>query len=238
MTPQGNSDDEHEKQAHGGPGQHGVHGHPHAHNDHEHDHEHPVFQDDDDVWDPALIKYRAIRSLLVEKGILTADELRSAVEKMESAGPHVGAAIVAAAWADAGFRTRLLTDAKPAVAELGYTVAEADLIVVENKPDLHNLIVCTLCSCYPRSILGQPPAWYVSRSYRMRAVREPRAVLSEFGVQLAPEIEVRVHDSNADMRYLVLPMQPEGTQGWDRDRLAELVSRDCLIGTAVPSASA
>ncbi|MEO1207747.1 MAG: nitrile hydratase subunit alpha [Pseudomonadota bacterium] len=203
-----------------------------------HDHDHTVFQDEDDLRDPALIKYRAIRSLLMEKGVFVADELRVAVERMEQAGPHVGAAIVAKAWTDPEFRERVLTDAKPAVAELGYTIAEADLIVVENTSELHNLIVCTLCSCYPRSILGQPPAWYISRSYRTRAVREPRAVLAEFGVQVPPNCAVRVHDSTADMRYLVLPVRPVGTEGWDNDRLAGLVTRDCLIGTALPRAVA
>ena len=203
---------------------------------HKHDHDHPVFQDDDDVSDPALIRYRAIRSLLIEKGILSADELRVAVERMESAGPHVGADIVAHAWADPAFHCRLIESPKSAVADLGYHVAEADLIVVENTPQVHNLIVCTLCSCYPRSILGQPPAWYVSRSYRTRAVREPRSVIAEFGLQIPADCEVRVHDSNADMRYLVLPMRPDRTEGWDRNRLSQLVTRDCLIGTAVPEA--
>lgn len=211
------------------------HEHSHEHS-HGHDHEHTVFQDDDDLKDETLLRYRAIRSLLIEKGIVGPDELRTLVEKMERAGPHIGASVIAAAWHDADFKSLLMSKPKAAFAELGHT-AEEELIVVENTPDLHNLIVCTLCSCYPRSILGQPPAWYVSRSYRTRAVREPRAVLSEFGLQLPDSVEVRVHDSNADMRYIVLPMKPDGTDDWSADQLVDLVTRDCMVGTALPQAS-
>ncbi|MEO1468782.1 MAG: nitrile hydratase subunit alpha [Pseudomonadota bacterium] len=202
-----------------------------------HDHDHDVFRDDDDRHDPALLTYRALRSLLIEKGHVDPAALRRQVEKMESAGTQAGAHVVATAWTDDAFRRRLLADARPAVGSLGYTVAEADLIVLENRADLHNLVVCTLCSCYPRSLLGQPPSWYVSRSYRSRAVREPRAVLSEFGLILPESTEVRVHDSTADMRYLVLPRRPEGTAGWSAAQLASLVTRDCLIGVAVPRAA-
>lgn len=203
-----------------------------------HGHAHDVLQDDDDRDDPALLTYRALRTLLIEKGHVDPNVLRAQVEKMESAGPHAGAEIVAAAWSDAAFKRRLLADGKAAVAELGHRVAEADLIVVENTAALHNVVVCTLCSCYPRSLLGQPPSWYVSRSYRTRTVREPRAVLAEFGLALPETVKVRVHDSTADMRYLVLPMRPPETAGWSQDRLAALVSRDCLIGVATPDASA
>lgn len=202
-----------------------------------HDHEHDVFQDDDDRGDPALLTYRALRSLLIEKGHVDPAALRRQVETMESAGPQAGAHIVATAWSDDAYRRRLLADAKPAVAELGYAVAEADLIVLENTARLHNLVVCTLCSCYPRSLLGQPPSWYVSRSYRSRAVREPRVVLSEFGLSLPETTEVRVHDSTADMRYLVLPERPKDTVGWSEKQLASIVTRDCLIGVAVPIAA-
>ena len=145
----------------------------------------------------------------------------------------LGARLVARAWIDADFRARLLADGKSAAAELGLKVGEAQLVVVENTPQVHNLIVCTLCSCYPRSILGQPPTWYISKTYRARALREPRAVLSEFGLDLPAGTRVRVHDSNADMRYLVLPMQPEGTAGRNELDLAGYVTRDMLIGTAV-----
>lgn len=201
---------------------------------HDHDHDHPVFRDDNDVEDTALLRYRALRSLLIDKGFVNEQDLRTVVERMERVGPESGSRIVATAWTDENFKARLLRDGKSTVAELGYEMAEADLIVVENTPALHNLVVCTLCSCYPRSLLGQPPSWYVSRSYRTRAVREPRAVLAEFGVKLPDDVEVRVHDSNADMRYLVLPARPPETEGWPIERLEALVTRDCLIGTAVP----
>ena len=155
---------------------------------------------------------------------------------MEAPGIHMGARIVARAWMDQGFKQRLLEDGKAACAELGITVGEAHLQVVENTPGRHNVLVCTLCSCYPRSILGQPPSWYFSKHYRARAVKEPRVVLKEFGVELAPKIEVQVHDSNADLRYIVLPMRPAGTEGWSEEQLAALVTRDALVGTAIPAA--
>lgn len=193
------------------------------------------FKDEDDLRDPALLRYRAIRSLLIEKGLVDGDALRRIVEKMEAVGPHVGAQIVARAWVDAAYRARLLASGREAVSELGHVYTEADLIVVENTATVHNVIVCTLCSCYPRSILGQPPAWYVSRSYRSRTVREPRAVLREFGLDISEDVEVRVHDSTADMRYLVLPARPAGSEALGEHELAALVTRDCLIGTAVPA---
>lgn len=176
---------------------------------------------------------QALRELLIEKGIVTADEVRGMIERLESPGEHLGARLVARAWTDSGFRARLLADGKAACVELGIQATEAQIIVVENMPRMHNMIVCTLCSCYPRSILGQPPAWYVSRNYRSRAVREPRAVLAELGLVLPQEVDVRVHDSTADMRYLVLPMRPAGTEGFSEEQLAQLVTRDSLIGTAL-----
>jgi len=178
----------------------------------------------------------ALRELLVEKGILTADAIRRAVEAMDARTPAQGARVVARAWSDPAYKARLLADGSAAVRELGIDVGGLNLIVVENKPGLHNLIVCTLCSCYPRMVLGLPPDWYKSRAYRSRAVREPRAVLKEFGTELSPETEVRVHDSTADMRYLVLPERPQGTEGWSEERLAAIVGRDAMIGVTRPSA--
>jgi len=141
---------------------------------------------------------------------------------------------VARAWVDSTFKERLLADAPAAARELGIEVGATQLTVVENTPECHNLIVCTLCSCYPRMLLGLPPDWYKSRPYRSRAVREPRSVLAEFGLAIAERVQVRVHDSTADMRYIVLPMQPAGTEGWSEERLAQIVTRDCMIGVAVP----
>ena len=142
--------------------------------------------------------------------------------------------MVAKAWIDPAFKARMLADGKAAAIELGIEVTEAELVVIENTPGRHNLIVCTLCSCYPRSLLGEPPAWYVSKAYRSRAVREPRKVLREFGLAFPDTVEVRVHDSNADLRYIVLPMRPAGTDHLSEAALAALVSRDCLVGTALP----
>lgn len=175
----------------------------------------------------------AIRELLLEKGIFTAEELNREVEVMEARSPATGARIVARAWIDADFKARLLANGSAAVAELGITPGPYHLIALANTDDLHNLVVCSLCSCYPRFILGVPPAWYKSQEYRRRAVREPRSVLAEFGVVLPDHVEVRVHDSTADMRYLIVPARPEGTEGWSEDRLAELVTRDAMIGTAL-----
>ena len=176
----------------------------------------------------------AVRELLVEKGILTAAEIREAVERMDARGPHLGARAVARAWIDPAFKARLLEDGTAACEEIGVHMDQATrLIVVENTPSEHNLVVCTLCSCYPRMVLGIPPDWYKSRAYRSRAVNEPRAVLAEFGTRLPDDMAVRVHDSTADMRYLVLPMRPAGTEGLDEARLAALVTRDAMIGVTV-----
>ncbi|ACB81922.1 Nitrile hydratase alpha chain [Methylorubrum populi BJ001] len=174
-----------------------------------------------------------LEGILVTKGLLAKGEADQEIEKIETPGLHLGARLVARAWVDPDFKNRLLADGKLAAAELGMKVGEAQLVVVENTPDVHNLIVCTLCSCYPRSILGQPPSWYISKTYRSRAVREPRTVLHEFGLDIPEAVRVRVHDSNADMRYLVLPMPPAETVGRHEIDLAGLVSRDMLIGTAV-----
>jgi nitrile hydratase len=176
----------------------------------------------------------SLRELLVEKGIVTEAQVEAAVEDMRNRTPERGARVVAHAWTDPAFKGKLLADGTRACEELGLDVPALRLVVVENTPAVHNMIVCTLCSCYPRMLLGIPPDWYKSRNYRSRAVSEPRAVLSEFGLQLSPDVKIRVHDSTADMRYLVLPMRPAGTEGWSEERLAATVSRDCMIGVAVP----
>jgi nitrile hydratase len=213
--------------------------HEHHHHDHDHDHphvhggadHHPHRPDADDTLTYCRQLEIAVRELLIEKGHLTADEIRGAVERMDARGPHLGAKVVARAWTDPAFKARLLADGSAGCRETGITFDTATrLIVVENTPDTHNVVVCTLCSCYPRMVLGMPPDWYKSRAYRSRAVREPRTVLREFGTVLPDNVTVRVHDSTADMRYLVLPMRPAGTEGWSEERLAALVSRDSMIG--------
>ncbi len=187
--------------------------------------------DHDDTMTHHKMLEIAVRELLIEKGILTADEVREAVERMDARGPHLGAKVVAKAWVDSAFKARLLKDGTAGVEEAGVQMDQPTrLIVVENTPEVHNLVVCTLCSCYPRMVLGIPPDWYKSRAYRSRAVHEPRAVLAEFGTKLPDSVTVRVHDSTADMRYLVLPMRPKGTEGLSEQQLAALVTRDSMIG--------
>jgi len=197
---------------------------------------HP-FRPDDDVpltyWQTMEI---AVRELLIEKEITTASEINAQIEAMDARSPADGAKVVARAWTDPAFKNRLLTDGSEASREMGFDIGALKLIVVENTPTVHNLIVCTLCSCYPRNLLGLAPDWYKSRAYRSRAVSEPRKVLSEFGVNIPADIQVRVHDSTADMRYIVLPYRPEGTDGFDENALAALVTRDSMIGTGLPKA--
>ena len=178
----------------------------------------------------------SVRELLIEKGVLSAEVIRNAVEEMDSRGPELGAQVVARAWVDPQFKQSLLQDAPAAVKALGIDIGPLQLLVVENTTEVHNLIVCTLCSCYPRTLLGLPPDWYKSREYRSRAVREPRAVLREFGTDIPDEVEVRVHDSTADLRYLVLPQRPAGTGHLSEDELAALVKRDSMIGITVVQA--
>lgn len=172
----------------------------------------------------------AVRELLIEKGLITAADVRREVEAMDARVPANGARVVARAWVDPAYKRRLIASPKEAIAELGHDIGPMHLVVLENTPEVHNVVVCTLCSCYPRWILGLPPDWYKSRSYRTRVVREPRAVLREFGTEIADQREVRVHDSTADMRYLVLPMRPAGTEGLSEEQLAALISRDSMIG--------
>ena len=179
----------------------------------------------------------SLRELLVEKGVVTEAQVAAAVEDMRARSPERGAKVVARAWVDNSFKKKLLENGSRACEELGLDLPALRLVVVENTPAVHNMIVCTLCSCYPRMLLGIPPDWYKSRNYRSRAVREPRAVLSEFGLQLDMKTTIRVHDSTADMRYLVLPMRPAATADWSEERLASIVTRDCMIGVAVAKAS-
>ncbi|MFM7691961.1 MAG: nitrile hydratase subunit alpha, partial [Alphaproteobacteria bacterium] len=211
----------------------GHHHHHHDH-DHDHDHDHHPYQEDDDagiaVLSPLQLRGRAVRNLLIARGILTAAEIRVQIEAMDSRGEHLGARVVVRAWTDPGFAARLAADAGAAVEELGLSRGETVLTALFNTPDVHNLVVCTLCSCYPRSVLGRPPAWYKSRAYRARAVRDPRGVLAEFGTHLPEGTSIRVHDSNAELRYLVVPRRPAGTEGWDAAKLEQLVTRDAMIG--------
>lgn len=203
--------------------------------EHGHEHAHPVRPDLEDLpLTRHMALAEAVLDLLLAKGVLGRDEIRRALEQIDEASPAAGARLVARAWVDPGFRERLLADVNAAAAELGIEAGGIPIRAVESTPAVHNLIVCTLCSCYPRFLLGRPPDWYKARAYRSRAVREPRAVLRELGLELAPGVRVDVHDSTAELRYMVLPMRPPGTEGWDEARLAALVTRDCMIGVAVP----
>jgi len=210
------------------------HGHDHGH---EHGHAHQVVPSD------LALRVKALESLLVEKGLVDPAALDEVVDTYErKIGPRNGARVVARAWADPTYKRRLLTDATAAMAELGYGGAQGEhMLVVENTPDVHNLVVCTLCSCYPWSVLGLPPVWYKSAAYRSRAVIDPRGVLREFGLDLPEHVEVRVWDSTAELRYLVLPERPAGSDGLSEDELAALVTRDAMVGVAkvtLPAAGA
>jgi nitrile hydratase len=200
-----------------------------------HDHPHaplPSTPDKPGEWEILEI---AVRELAIEKGLITADDHRRLIEYLDGATPALGAKLVARAWLDPDFKARVLADGSIAWRELGITNYDrTNLIVLENTPTVHNLVVCTLCSCYPRPLLGLPPDWYKSAAYRSRAVRWPRSVLAEFGTVLPDEVAIHVHDSNADMRYIVLPMRPAGTEGWSEAQLAAIVTRDTMIGVTVP----
>ncbi len=202
----------------------------------QHSHDHTPRPDQDGPPSYYQAMETAVRELLIERGVVTAEEVRAAVEAMDARGPAQGARVVARAWSDPAFKARLLKDGSAACAELGIDMGPTHLVVVENGEKLHNVIVCTLCSCYPRFLIGLPPDWYKARAYRSRVVREPRAVLGEFGTEIPDDWEVRVHDSTADMRYMVLPRRPEGTEGWSEAQLAGLVTRDCMIGVTLPKA--
>ncbi|MGC1504279.1 MAG: nitrile hydratase subunit alpha [Sulfitobacter sp.] len=202
---------------------------PHDH--HIEEHEALVIEDEAGNIEAQII-VDALQEVLIGKGLLTAQEVTAAIARLESPGIHLGAKVVAKAWTDPAYKQRLLDDGRAAVQELDIRVTEARIIVVENTATRHNLITCTLCSCYPRSILGQPPSWYISKAYRARSVREPRRVLMEFGLDLPMDVQLDVHDSNADMRYLVLPEPPVDLDGRDLPDLEALISRDHLIGVA------
>ncbi|GLQ04980.1 nitrile hydratase subunit alpha [Sneathiella chinensis] len=184
-----------------------------------------------------VLRVKSLESLLVEKGLVDSAALDQLVDRYENrVGPRNGAAVVARAWTDAAYRDRLLADGTAAIAEMGYTGAQGEhIIAVENTDRVHNVVVCTLCSCYPWPVLGLPPVWYKSAPYRSRVVREPRAVLAEFGTVLPEDVEVRVWDSTAETRYLVIPKRPDGTEGMSAAELAELVNRDSMIGTRLAS---
>lgn len=202
----------------------------HSHGEDEH--QHPGMQADTRPGYYAQ-RARAIEALLVEKGVVSRDEIQRQIDYLESKSPADGARIVARAWVDPDFRARLQADAKAAVNELGIDGSGMnEFVVLENTDRVHHLVVCTLCSCYPRPILGRPPDWYKSLSYRSRAVVEPRAVMQEFGLELSEQVEVHVHDSTADVRYLVVPRRPAGTEGLSQEELAGLVTRDSMIGVA------
>jgi nitrile hydratase subunit alpha len=204
---------------------------------HEHDHDHaraahaPIEAGDELTYYEKLTW--ALQALLVEKGILSADEVRKQIEDMDARTPALGAVVVARAWVDPAFKARLCADAKAAVAELGIdSGASPVLVALENTETVHHVVVCTLCSCYPRTLLGLPPDWYKSLNYRSRVVVDPRSVLREFGLELEPHVAVRVYDSTADMRYLVIPRRPPGTEQMSEEALASLVTRDGMIGVA------
>lgn len=200
-----------------------------GHDDHDHAR---TFQPDhaEPTSDAALVGL-ALRELLIEGGHYTADEEQAVIAKMQGATPANGGKIVARAWTDPEYKQRLLQNGAEAIKELGFELEPYEFTVMENTDIVHNVIVCTLCSCYPRALLGMSPAWYKSKSYRSRVVREPRAVLSEFGVNLPDDVGVRVHDSTAELRYMVLPQRPDGTDKWSNDSLAAVITRDSLIGT-------
>ena len=204
-----------------------------------HDHDHDNHNHDDgSSLSPTALRVKALESLLIEKGYVDPDALDVIVETYETKiGPRNGARVVAKAWSDPDYKAWLLEDATAAIASLGYTGRAGEhMVAVENTPDTHNLIVCTLCSCYPWSVLGLPPVWYKTPPYRSRAVIDPRSVLAEFGLELPDDTAIRVWDSTAEIRYLVLPMRPKGTEGWSEEKLATLVTRNSMIGTAVARA--
>jgi nitrile hydratase subunit alpha len=211
-----------------------VHDHQHAHDQHAHDqHAHGS------ELSETQLRVRALETVLTEKGYIDPAALDLIIEAYETkVGPHNGARVIVRAWSDPTFKRALLEDASKAVRTMGHESRVGDhLVAVENTPQLHNMVVCTLCSCYPWEVLGLPPVWYKSAPYRSRAVKDPRGVLADFGVKLPKETQIRVWDSTAETRFLVLPMRPGGTEGWSEERLAQLVTRDCMIGTGLPKSA-
>jgi nitrile hydratase len=214
-----------------------THGHDHHDHGHDHGHDHArTFQPDieDSPFGQYQVMAQALGEVLIDKGVITPDELREQLEWLDARSPSDGARLVARAWTDPAFKALLLEDANAAAESVGLSAGDIPIRAIENTPAVHNVVVCTLCSCYPRGVLGLPPDWYKSREYRSRTVREPRSVLAEFGTVIPDDVEVRVHDSTADLRYLVLPMRPAGTDGMDAAALEGLVTRDCMIGVSLP----
>jgi nitrile hydratase len=204
------------------------------HKGHDHDHPHLGITQDEEPHNYYATLELAVRELLIEAGLITADEHRKQIEILDSRSPALGSKVVARAWTDPEFKIRLLADGSAACEELGITMYDgARLIVHENTDQVHNMVVCTLCSCYPRPVLGLPPDWYKNKQYRARAVKEPRAVLKEFGTNIPNEVSIHVHDSNANMRYLILPKRPAGSEKMSEQELADLVTRDAMIGVTV-----
>ena len=203
-------------------------------NDHDHDHSHDHDHDHDNHLSEMVLRVKALETLLVSKGLVDPAALDAMIDAYETKiGPRNGARVVAKAWTDPAYKARLMEDATAAIAELGYSGAQGEhMVVVENTPTVHNLVVCTLCSCYPWSVLGLPPVWYKSSAYRSRAVIDPRGVLQDFGLTVPDGVAVRVWDSTAEIRYLVLPERPAGTEGLSVEALEELVTRDTMVGTA------
>ena len=200
-----------------------------GHDHHHHSHDHSELSE-------VELRVRALETILTEKGYVDPAALDVLIDTYETKiGPRNGARVVAKAWSDPAYRARLMADATAAIAELGYSGRQGEhMVAVENTPLVHNMVVCTLCSCYPLPVLGLPPVWYKSAPYRSRAVSDPRGVLGEFGVTLADDVRIRVWDSTAEIRYLVVPQRPAGTDGWSEERLADLVTRDSMIGTGLP----
>jgi nitrile hydratase len=204
--------------------------HNHSHHDHEHDHAHSHLPSDPEL------RVKAIETLLLSKGLIDPNTLDELIDTYENnIGPQNGAKVVAKAWVDEDYKKRLLEDATSAIRELSYQGRQGEnMVVVENTPETHNVVVCTLCSCYPWPVLGIPPTWYKSDEYRSRAVREPRKVLSEFGLNIDSKVQIKVWDSTAELRYLVLPMRPIGSENMSEAELAKLVTRNSMIGTGLP----
>ncbi|MDM7944997.1 MAG: nitrile hydratase subunit alpha [Oceanibaculum nanhaiense] len=213
------------------------HDHPHDHgHGHDHPHDHGPFQPD--IEDRPLTHHQAmteaVADLLLAKGIIEPVELRKMLEAIDAKSPAAGSKMVAKAWTDPGFKQRMLADVIAAASELDIDAGGIPIKAIENTQATHNVVVCTLCSCYPRLLIGLPPDWYKARAYRSRVIREPRAVLKEFGTEIPDDVEVRVHDSTADLRYLIIPRRPAGTEGWSAEKLEALVTRDTMIGVALP----
>jgi len=210
------------------------HGHDHSHADDDWPYPHPKQPDlEDGELTEHMVMAEAVEQLLIDKGIFSADEMRRMLEQIDAKSPAEGARMVARAWLDPDFKARLLEDVNAAAKELNIDAGLVPILAIENTHALHNAIVCTLCSCYPKFLIGLPPDWYKSRNYRSRMISEPRTVLAEFGTMIADDVEVRVHDSTADLRYMILPMRPQGAEGLDEEALAALVTRDSMIGVTV-----